>query len=90
MNELGWSYDYYCSNTMNDTHYTELKERLGFVRITFDQSHLKWPILLVHLEHKQWKTLTYVLEGGGYFPIPQILHAYDKGVKIQLHECDYV
>jgi predicted GIY-YIG superfamily endonuclease len=84
-----WEVHDYGGVEMDDTHRGELAGRLGLVRITFDQRGCRWPVLLKKMEHAAMQTLAMVQEGQEWFCIPQILHAYDNGVKVSLGECQY-
>ena len=63
---------------------------MGRIRVTFDQSKLKFPVLLSKVEHKAWGTYSYFMESEGWFTIPQIRQAYDYGVTLTLYEVRYV
>ena len=75
---------------MDDNCYTQVRSMYGFVRIRFNQRQMVWPTLLSKLSCGAHTTLTYVMEGSGYYPIPQVLHAYDRGCEVWLESTDHV
>ena len=85
----GWYRHDFKGEVMTQEHYDRLQKMYGMVRIEFDQSEAPWPTLLQSLKYKSFQTLTPVIEGEKRFPIPQILHAFDSGIKIRLFDCDY-
>ena len=70
--------------------YKSLDQWVGRIRISFNQTKLKFPILLSKVEHGAWGTYSYFMESEGWFTIPQIRQAYDYGVEIILYEVRYV
>ena len=75
---------------MGRKEYYALAQWIGRIRVSFDQSKLKFPVLLSKVEHGAWGTYSYFMESEGWFTIPQIRQAYDYGVVLTLHEVRYV
>ena len=74
---------------MGAAEYVQLKTMCGCVEITFDQSQAPWPTLLKKLECKAFGTLAPVMHGTETYTVPQVLQAFDSGVKIWLGEVLY-
>ena len=85
----GWKRHDFCGQEMTTEHRRRLETMYGSVRVRFDQSRVVWPSLLKKMTCGPWQTLTYVLEGEERYTIPQIMHAFDRGARIWLRDCDY-
>ena len=85
----GWFERDFGGEEMTDLHYDLLSDMHGLVRVTFDQSHLKFPFFLKKMQHKTFGTLAPVLKATENYVIPHIRMAYKYGVKIRLHYCQF-
>ena len=74
---------------MGQEQYDKLENMHGLVRISFDQSALKFPFFLKKMQEGSWETLAPVLKGEEYYTIPHVRMAWDHGVKIKLFDCEY-
>eukprot|EP01046_Picozoa_sp_COSAG06_P025166 COSAG06_NODE_2099_length_7600_cov_12.023730_1_plen_1115_part_10 len=86
----GWEVEDFGGLLMGRGHYNRLKAMYGFVRIDFDQRDMIWPAFCVKMEHGTFTTFAPTLEGSGYFAIPLVLYAFDRGCQIKLHAVDFV
>jgi len=58
----------------------------GFMYVSFDQRHLKQPVLLVNVEHRKMTSLTFVKQSKGWYSFPMLRYAFSRGVKMWVHE----
>lgn len=83
----GWQIHDFEGTLMTAETYDQLASMCGTVRVQFDQRDAPWPCLLKKMQCKTFQTLTPVLIGEEWYTVPQVRQAFDKGVKIWLHQC---